>query len=80
MMAGALSFESQYLVNGVVVNENLAQALTFSSGCGPGDEGLTGCISASTAARRGVVNMITKSGGNSQRIVPGRRQRTPGAR
>src|SRR5947207_12470575 len=68
MMAGALSFESQYLVNGVVINENLrGQALNlFIEDAIQETKVSTGAISAEY--RRlggGVVNMITKSGGNT---------------
>ena len=68
MMAGALSFESQYLVNGVVVNENLrGQALNlFIEDAVQETKVSTGAISAEYGRfGGGVVNMITKSGGNS---------------
>jgi hypothetical protein len=67
MIAGALSFESQYLVNGVVVNENLrGQALTlFIEDAVQETKISTGAISAEYGRfGGGVVNMITKSGGN----------------
>jgi hypothetical protein len=67
MMAGALSFESQYLVNGVVVNENLrGQALNlFIEDAIQETKVSTGAISAEYGRfGGGVVNMITKSGGN----------------
>jgi hypothetical protein len=67
MMAGALSFESQYLVNGVVVNENLrGQALNlFIEDAVQETKVSTGAISAEYGRfGGGVVNMITKSGGN----------------
>ena len=68
MMSGALSFESQYLVNGVVVNENLrGQALTlFIEDAVQETKVSTGAISAEFGRfGGGVVNMITKSGGNA---------------
>src|SRR5712671_626972 len=68
MMAGALSFESQYLVNGVVVNENLrGQALNlFIEDAIQETKTSTGAISAEYGRfGGGVVNMITKSGGNA---------------
>ena len=68
MMAGSLSFESQYLVNGVVVNENLrGQALTlFIEDAVQETKVSTGAISAEYGRfGGGVVNMITKSGGNA---------------
>ncbi len=68
MMAGALSFESQYLVNGVVVNENLrGQALNlFIEDAIQETKVSTGAISAEYGRfGGGVVNMITKSGGNT---------------
>ncbi len=67
MMAGALSFESQYLINGVVVNENLrGQALTlFIEDAVQETKVSTGAISAEYGRfGGGIVNMITKSGGN----------------
>jgi hypothetical protein len=67
MMAGALSFESQYLINGVVVNENLrGQALNlFIEDAVQETKVSTGAISAEYGRfGGGVVNMITKSGGN----------------
>jgi Carboxypeptidase regulatory-like domain len=68
MMAGALSFESQYLINGVVVNENLrGQALSlFIEDAVQETKVSTGAISAEYGRfGGGVVNMITKSGGNT---------------
>jgi hypothetical protein len=68
MMAGALSFESQYLVNGVVINENLrGQALNlFIEDAIQETKVSTGAISAEYGRfGGGVVNMITKSGGNT---------------
>lgn len=67
-MAGALSFESQYLVNGVVINENLrGQALNlFIEDAIQETKVSTGAISAEYGRfGGGVVNMITKSGGNN---------------
>src|SRR5437773_6586381 len=67
MMAGALSFESQYLINGVVINENLrGQALNlFIEDAVQETKVSTGAISAEYGRfGGGVVNMITKSGGN----------------
>jgi hypothetical protein len=68
MMAGANSFESQYLVNGVVINENLrGQALNlFIEDAIQETKVSTGAISAEYGRfGGGVVNMITKSGGNA---------------
>jgi len=68
MMAGALSFESQYLVNGVIINENLrGQALNlFIEDAIQETKVSTGAISAEYGRfGGGVVNMITKSGGNT---------------
>jgi hypothetical protein len=68
MMSGALSFESQYLVNGVVVNENLrGQALNlFIEDAVQETKVSTGAISAEFGRfGGGVVSMITKSGGNT---------------
>jgi hypothetical protein len=68
MMAGALSFESQYLINGVVVNENLrGQTLNlFIEDAVQETKVSTGAISAEFGRfGGGVVNMITKSGGNN---------------
>src|SRR5213083_755372 len=68
MMAGALSFEIQYLINGVVINENLrGQALNlFIEDAIQETKVSTGAISAEYGRfGGGVVNMITKSGGNS---------------
>ncbi len=67
MMSGALSFESQYLINGVVVNENLrGQALNlFIEDAIQETKISTGAISAEYGRfGGGVVNAITKSGGN----------------
>src|SRR5262249_25196186 len=61
MMAGALSFESQYLINGVVVNENLrGQALNlFIEDAVQETKVSTGAISAEYGRfGGGVVNMI----------------------
>src|SRR5947199_8648090 len=68
MMAGSLSFESQYLVHGVVVNENLrGHALNlFLEDAIQETKVSTGAISAEYGRfGGGVVNMITKSGGNN---------------
>jgi Carboxypeptidase regulatory-like domain/TonB-dependent Receptor Plug Domain len=68
MMAGGMSFESQYLINGVVVNENLrGQALNlFIEDAIQETKVSTGAISAEYGRfGGGVVNMITKSGGNA---------------
>jgi len=68
MIAGSLSFESQYLVNGVVINENLrGQALNlFIEDAIQETKTSTGAISAEYGRfGGGVVNMITKSGGNT---------------
>lgn len=68
MIAGGLSFESQYLINGVVVNENLrGQALNlFIEDAIQETQVSTGGISAEYGRfGGGVVNMITKSGGNA---------------
>src|SRR5262245_49473498 len=68
MMAGGMSFESQYLINGVVVNENLrGQALNlFIEDAIQETKISTGAISAEYGRfGGGVVNMITKSGGNT---------------
>ena len=68
MMAGGMSFEIQYLINGVVVNENLrGQALNLFI------EDAIQETKISTGAIRswygrfggGIVNMLTKSGGNT---------------
>ncbi|OLC82212.1 MAG: hypothetical protein AUH72_07450 [Acidobacteria bacterium 13_1_40CM_4_65_8] len=67
MISGGLSFESQYLVNGVVINENLrGQALNlFIEDAIQETKVSTGAISAEYGRfGGGVVNMITKSGGN----------------
>jgi hypothetical protein len=68
MMAGSLSFESQYLINGVVVNENLrGQTLNlFIEDAVQETKVSTGAISAEYGRfGGGVVNMVTKSGGNA---------------
>ncbi|HEY3383067.1 MAG TPA: TonB-dependent receptor [Vicinamibacterales bacterium] len=68
MMSGALSFENLFLVNGVVVNENLrGQALNlFIEDAIQETKVSTGSISAEYGRfQGGVVNMITKSGGNN---------------
>src|SRR5262245_16013623 len=68
MISGGLSFESQYLVNGVVINENLrGQALNvFIEYAIQETKATTGAISAEYGRfGGGVVNMITKSGGNT---------------
>src|SRR5260221_170987 len=68
MMSGALSFESQYLVNGVVVNENLrGQALSlFIEDAIQETKVSTGASSAEYGRfGGGVVNAITRSGGNT---------------
>lgn len=68
MIAGALSYESQYLVNGVVINENLrGQALSlFIEDAVQETKVSTGAISAEYGRfGGGVVNMVTKSGGNT---------------
>jgi hypothetical protein len=67
-MAGALSFENLFLVNGVVINENLrGQALfLFIEDAIQDTKVSTGSISAEYGRfQGGVVNMITKSGGNT---------------
>jgi len=67
IMSGALSFETQYLVNGVVINENLrGQALNlFIEDAVQETKVSTASISAEYGRfGGGVVNMITKSGGN----------------
>ena len=67
IMSGALSFETQYLVNGVVINENLrGQALNlFIEDAIQETKISTASISAEYGRfGGGVVNMITKSGGN----------------
>jgi hypothetical protein len=68
MMAGSLSFESQFLINGVVVNENLrGQGLNlFIEDAIQETKVSTGAISAEYGRfGGGVVNMITRSGGNT---------------
>ena len=67
IMSGAMSFETQYLVNGVVINENLrGQALPlFIEDAVQETKVSTASISAEYGRfGGGVVNMITKSGGN----------------
>ena len=67
IMSGAMSFETQYLVNGVVINENLrGQALNlFIEDAVQETKVSTASISAEYGRfGGGVVNMITKSGGN----------------
>jgi outer membrane receptor for ferrienterochelin and colicin len=67
IMAGSLSFETLYLVNGVVINENLrGQALNlFIEDAIQETKTSTASISAEYGRfQGGVVNMITKSGGN----------------
>ena len=67
MMSGAMSFDSLYLVNGAIVNENLrGQAHNlFIEDAIQETTVLTGGISAEYGHfTGGVVNMITKSGGN----------------
>ena len=68
IMSGGLSFESLYLVNGVVINENLrGQALNlFIEDAVQETKTNTANISAEYGRfGGGVVNMITKSGGNA---------------
>jgi hypothetical protein len=68
IVSGALSFETQYLVNGVVINENLrGQALNlFIEDAIQETKVSTASISAEYGRfGGGVVNMITKSGGNA---------------
>jgi outer membrane receptor for ferrienterochelin and colicin len=67
MMSGAMSFENLFLINGVVVNENLrAQARpVFIEDAIQETKISTGSISAEYGRfQGGVVNMITKSGSN----------------
>jgi hypothetical protein len=67
IMGGALSFENLFLVNGVNVNENLrGQArLLYIEDAIQETKVSTGSISAEYGRfQGGVVNMITKSGGN----------------
>ena len=67
MISGAPSFENLFLVNGVVVNENIRGQATnaLHRGRGPGDHHLHRRISAEYGRfAGGVVNMLTKSGGN----------------
>lgn len=68
MISGALSYENLFLVNGVVVNENLrGQARNlFIEDAIQETNVKTGSISAEYGRfQGGVVNTITKSGGNS---------------
>jgi len=67
IVSGALSFETLYLVNGVTINENLrGQALNlFIEDAIQETKTSTASISAEYGRfQGGVVNMITKSGGN----------------
>jgi len=68
VISGAMSFDSLYLVNGAIVNENLrgqAQGLYIEDAIQETTV-LTGGISAEYGHfTGGVVNMITKSGGNT---------------
>ncbi len=67
MISGAMSFENQFLVNGVVMNENLrGQAvLAFVEDAIQETKVSVGSLSAEYGRfQGGVVNMITKSGGN----------------
>lgn len=68
IISGGLSFESLYLVNGVVINENLrGQALNlFIEDAVQETKTTTANVSAEYGRfGGGVVNMITKSGGNA---------------
>lgn len=68
IMSGSLSFETLYLVNGVVINENLrGQALNlFIEDAIQETKTSTASISAEYGRfQGGVVSMITKSGGNA---------------
>jgi len=68
MVSGALSFETQYLVNGVVINENLRQQALplFIEDAIQETKVSTASISAEYGRfAGGVVNMVTKSGGNN---------------
>ena len=68
MISGALSFENLFLINGVVVNENLrGQAVPlYIEDAIQETKVATGSISAEYSRfAGGVVNMITKSGGNA---------------
>jgi hypothetical protein len=68
MVSGAMSFENLFLINGVVVNENLrGQARNvFIEDAIQETKISTGSISAEYGRfQGGVVNMITKSGSNS---------------
>jgi len=68
VVSGALSFETQYLVNGVVINENLRQQALplFIEDAIQETKVSTASISAEYGRfAGGVVNMITKSGGNN---------------
>lgn len=67
MISGATSFENQFLINGVVVNENLrGQARNlFIEDAIQETKVSTGNLSAEYGRfQGGVVNMVTKSGGN----------------
>lgn len=67
MVSGAMSYENLFLINGVVVNENLrGQAVAaFIEDAIQETKVSTGSISAEYGRfQGGVVNMITKSGGN----------------
>jgi outer membrane receptor protein involved in Fe transport len=67
MVSGAMSYENLFLINGVVVNENLrGQARdVFIEDAIQETKVSTGSISAEYGRfQGGVVNMITKSGGN----------------
>jgi outer membrane receptor for ferrienterochelin and colicin len=67
MISGAMSFDSQFLINGVVVNENLrGQAvLAFVEDAIQETKVSVGSLSAEFGRfQGGVVNTITKSGGN----------------
>jgi outer membrane receptor for ferrienterochelin and colicin len=67
MISGAMSYENQFLINGVVVNENLrGQARNlFIEDAIQETKVSTGNLSAEYGRfQGGVVNMVTKSGGN----------------
>jgi outer membrane receptor for ferrienterochelin and colicin len=68
MISGALSFENLFLINGVVVNENLRgqPVPLYIEDAVQETKVSTGNISAEYSRfSGGVVNMLTKSGGNS---------------
>jgi hypothetical protein len=68
MISGALSYENLNLINGVVVNENLRNQarLLFIEDAIQETKVSTGSISAEYGRfQGGVVNMLTKSGGNN---------------